>query len=49
MSKFLHDKDDAKAIAKPWVYSKNSRAKNAHNWHFLHQLITSFEAVFVCA
>ena len=29
MSEFLHDDDDdAKAIAIPWVFSKNSRAKN---------------------
>ena len=30
MLKFLHDddKDNAKAISIPWVFSKNSRAKN---------------------
>ena len=29
MPKFLHkDDDDAKAIAIPWVFTKNSRAKN---------------------
>ena len=29
MSKFLHD--DAKAIAIPQIFSKNSRAENGHN------------------
>ena len=28
MSKFLHDDDDAKAIAIPLVFSENSRVKN---------------------
>ena len=28
MSKFLHDDDDAKAIAIPQVFSKNSQANN---------------------
>ena len=33
MSKFLHDADDnTKAIAIPWLFSKNSRAKNESFW-----------------
>ena len=28
MSKFMHDNEDTKAIAIPWVFSENCRAKN---------------------
>ena len=31
MSQFLHDNDNAKAMAIPWVFYENSQAKNAVN------------------
>ena len=40
MSKFLHDEDDANAMAMPQVFSENSRAKK-ENFSFLTFILRS--------
>ena len=39
MSKFLHENDDAKAIAIPQVFSKNSRAKKQIDIHIFCKIV----------
>ena len=44
MSQFLHNNDNAKAIAIPRVSSKKRRAKNVTAFSFSHNTVMSFLA-----